>query len=201
MDCCCASLKLSIRVSEASYEPICLRQVNPVTGIKCCLVKDCGTQSNFHFQSKNTVSKAMKSEILTRDPVNCNTRMRWLAFLYSRLHLQIQGYRALSTAATSSESTPSSHHKSGRGSLQAGQARPHSGQHPRHTASQQAPCKPHLLQWYRRRGDQASGWPSPEPSPLILGQCRCSGELYLRLPYANSTSLKTQVRIKTTRKQ
>ena len=54
---------------------------------------------------------------------------------------------------------------------------------------------------YRRRGAQASGWQSPESSLCILGQCRCSGELYLRLPYANSTSLKTQVLIKTTRKQ
>lgn len=44
------SLKLS--VSEASYEPICLRQVNPVAEIKFLLVKDPSTQSNFYFQRK-----------------------------------------------------------------------------------------------------------------------------------------------------
>lgn len=54
------SFKLSVfRVSEASYEPICLRQVHPVTRIKFHLVKDHRTQS-FIFEGKNNVSKLMQ---------------------------------------------------------------------------------------------------------------------------------------------
>ena len=54
------SLKSSIgRVSKVSYEPVCLRQVNPLTAIKFHFVKDHGTQSN----SPSTFSKNPHSRI------------------------------------------------------------------------------------------------------------------------------------------
>lgn len=64
--------KLSIgTVREASYEPICLRQVNPITGIKFCLVKNQGTQFNVPLQRKEQCVQVNEIRLSASNPLDC----------------------------------------------------------------------------------------------------------------------------------